>query len=108
MLPPVIYLYPLNTQVVQVTELQDEITGQFLVNAAVVATLFDRRGNPDPIFNNISMAYVPGTDATYQGQVPATFDAALGGGYTLVLTAVQAGVQAQWSIPVIVQNRKNQ
>jgi hypothetical protein len=108
MLPPVIYLYPLNTQVVQVTELQDEVTGQFLVSASVTATLFDRRGNPDPVFNNIAMSYVPGSDATYQGVVPATFNAAIGGGYTLVLTAVQSGVQAQFSIPVIVQLRKNQ
>jgi hypothetical protein len=108
MLPPVIYLYPLNTQVVQITELQDQVTGQFLVNASVVATLFDRRGNPDPVFNGIAMSYVVGTDATYEGIVPAAFNPKIGGGYTLVLTADQAGVQAQWTIPVIVQTRANQ
>jgi hypothetical protein len=108
MLPPVIYLYPLNTQVVQITELQDQVSGQFLVNANVVATLFDRRGNPDPVFQNIPMSYVAGTDATYEGIVPATFSPKIGGGYTLVLTADQAGVQAQWSILAIVQLRSQQ
>lgn len=108
MLPTVIFLYPLNTQVVQITELQDQVSGQFLVVANVFATLYDRRGNPDPVFNNISLGYVPGTDATYQGQVPATFDAALGGGYKLVLVAQQGGVQAEFTIPVIVKLRSQQ
>lgn len=106
MLPVVIYLYPENTEVVQITELQDQVSGQFLQNANVVATLYDRRGNPDPVFQNIPMAYVPGSDGTYQGQVSASFNPTLGGGYKLVVTAEQAGVQAQWSIPAIVQLRK--
>lgn len=106
MLPTVLYLNPQNTEVIQVTELQDEVTGQFLINANVTATLYDRRGNPDPIFQNIVLSYVPGTDATYQGQVPATFNPSLGGGYTVVLIAEQAGVQAKFSIPAIVQLRK--
>ncbi len=105
MLPTVIFLYPQNTQVVTVTELQDEVTGQFLINAQVTATLFDQRGNADPVFNNIVMSFVPGSDATYQGQVPATFNPKLGGGYTVVVIAVQAGVQAKFTVPAIVKFR---
>lgn len=105
MLPSVIYLYPLNTQVVTVTELQDQVTGLFLTSATVKATLYDQRGNADPVFNNISMTYQPGTDATYQGTIPATFNPKLGGGYTVVLIATQAGVQAQFTIPAIVKPR---
>lgn len=112
MLPTVIYLAPLNTQVIQVTELQDQITGSFLQNAQVTATLLDSRGNPDPVLNNITMSYIPGTDGTYNGTVPAAFNppgfagAGPTGGYQLVVTAVQAGIQAQWSIPVIIQFRR--
>jgi hypothetical protein len=106
MLPPVIYLYPNNTQVIQITELQDQITGLFLTNAQVTATLLDQKGTPDAILNNIVMSYVPGSDATYQGTVPSSFNASLGGGYTLQVIAVQAGVQAEYSIPAIVQLRK--
>jgi len=105
MLPQVLYLYPLNTQVIQLTELQDQITGLFLTAATCTATLVDQFGNADAVLNNIPMSYVPGTDATYQGQVPNTFNATIGGGYTLVVTAVQAGIQAQYKIPVVVQAR---
>jgi hypothetical protein len=106
MLPNVIYLYPSNTQVVQVTELQDQVSGLFLTQATVTATLLDRRGNPDPVLNNLPLNYVNGTDATYQGVVPPTFSARVGGGYVLRIIAIQAGVQAEFSIPVIVQPRK--
>lgn len=108
MLPAVLFLYPLNTQIIQITELQDQLTGEFLINATVSATLVDRRGNPDAVINDLELFYVTGTDATYQGQVPDTFDAKLGGGYILQITAQQAGVQAFYSIPVIVQLRQNQ
>jgi hypothetical protein len=43
MLPSIIYLYPDNTQIVQITELQDQVTGLFLTQATVMATLYDRR-----------------------------------------------------------------
>ena len=112
MLPTLVYLSPLNTQVIQVTELQDQVSGNFLQNAQVTATLYDPRGNPDPVLNNITMSYIPGTDGTYNGIVPAVFDPPKyvppnpAGGYYLVVTAVQAGIQAQWTIPVIIQPRR--
>ncbi|SRR6266403_1379733 len=105
MLPTVINLYPNNTQVIQITELQDKVSGTFLIAATVTATLYDSRGVADPIFNAIPMTYVPGTDATYQGIIPASFTAKLGGGYTLVLIATQSGVQGQFTIPVVVKAR---
>lgn len=112
MLPTILYLYPLNTQVIQITELTDEVTGGFLTGATVTATLYDARGNADPVLNNIAMSYVSGTDATYNGTVPSTFNPPAyrpptpQGGYQLVITAVQAGVQAQFTIPVIIQPRR--
>ena len=105
MLPTKLFLSPANTQVIQITELQDQVTGIFLQNAQVSATLYDQRGNPDPVLQNINMVYQPGTDGTYLGTVPATFNAKLGGGYKLVVIAVQAGVQAEYTIPTIVQLR---
>ncbi|SRR5258706_6572686 len=105
MLPTIIYLYPNNTQVIQITELQDKVSGTFLVAATVSATLYDSRGNADPIFNAIPMTYVPGTDSTYQGIIPASFSPKLGSGYTIVLLAAQSGVQAQFTIPAVVKAR---
>lgn len=105
MLPTKLFLSPGNTQVIQITELQDQITGEFLQNATVTATLYDQRGNPDPVLQNINLAYIVGTDATYLGTVSSAFNARIGGGYKLVVIAVQAGVQAEYTIPTIVQAR---
>lgn len=106
-LPSVVYLYPLNTEVLQIT-LQDQVTKLFLNNATVTATLVNFRGVADPVFNNIPLNYVNGTDGQYQGQVSSTFNPDKGGGYKLVITAVQAGVQAVYSIPVVVKLRTQQ
>jgi hypothetical protein len=99
------YLYPLNTQVLNVVGLQDITTGLFLNAATVVATLFDEHGNADPIINNLAMGYIPASNGQYQGTVPDTFNAKLGGGYNMVITALQAGIQAQFTIPAQVRLR---
>jgi len=104
-LPSVIYLFPQNTQTLNIVGLQDSVTGSFLDAADALATLYDQRGNADDVLNGIALGYVPGTEGNYLGTVPASFDARLGGGYSLVITAVQSGIQAQWTIPVIVSKR---
>lgn len=113
-LPSVIYLYPLNTQVVEIDGLQDVIAQVYLNSATVSATLFDQRGVADPVLNEISMGYVAGTNGNYRGIVPESFSppawtgqASLSG-YSLLLTADQAGVQAQFTIPVILRTRSQQ
>lgn len=106
MLPTVVYLFPGNTMMITVANAKDRDSGQLLQNANVTATMYDRRNNPDPVLRNIPMTLVSGTLATYRGQVPATFSATLGGGYTLLVTVEQAGIQSKYSIPAIVQLRK--
>jgi len=105
-MPPIvatlIYLYPQNTQVIEIDGLQDQLTGDFLNIATVQATLVDQRGNPDPVLNDIAMTYVPGSNGNYQGVVPFAFNAPLGSGYRLQIQADQSGVQAFWSIPAQV------
>jgi hypothetical protein len=102
---PFVYLYPDNTQLVNIVGLKDKATGNFLDAATATATLIDQRGNPDPVLNGITLSYLPGSDGDYQGTVPATFAASLGGGYKLLVTAVQSGIQSLWTIPVIVRTR---
>lgn len=101
-LPVLVKLYPGNTQVFTITGLQDVISSTYLDAAAVTATLKDQRGNPDPVFVGIVLAYLPGTNGDYQGTIPFTFAAALGDGYTLEVTAVQGGVQSFFSLPAKV------
>jgi hypothetical protein len=107
-LPVLVKLFPMNTQVITITGLQDIVSGLYLDAATVTATLFDQYGNPDPILNEVVMAYLPGSNGNYQGTVPATFNPALGDGYTLQILADQANVQSLFSIPAKVQLRSQQ
>jgi len=104
-LPQVVYLFPQNTQVIGVQGLQDAVTGSFLNNATVFATLLDQRGNPDPVLNQIPLGYLGGTNGNYQGTVPYTFNPPgwVGkpmGGYVLQIQASQGGVQSLFTLPV--------
>ena len=105
MLPTIIYLYPSNTQLISITGLQDQVTGNYLDAATISATLYDRLGNADGVLNGVTCTYQAGTQGNYQGVVPNSFNAAVGGGYMLVIVAAQAGIQSQWTIPVIVKAR---
>ena len=104
-IPSIIYLFPLNTQIIEIDGLKDVVSGTFLDSATATATLYNNQGQADSILNNITMNYIAASNGQYQGTVPDTFNAPLGSGYTLVITAVQAGVQAQWTIPVQVKAR---
>lgn len=106
MMTQTIYLYPQNTQVLTLNGLQDVVTGDYLNQATVTATLIDRLGNVDVVINDLPLDYLPASNGNYQGTVPFAFDAALGGGYILQVTANQAGVQSFFSFPTIVQLRK--
>lgn len=113
-LPRVLYLYPNNTQVINIIGLTDVTTGFYLDSAEVFATLFDQYQNPDPVLQDIQLLYVSDSNGNYQGTVPATFSppAFTGtsplGGYSLQIAAEQASVEALFTIPVIVQLRSQQ
>lgn len=112
-LPRLITFYPLNTQVIRVQGLSDITNGNFLNVATVTATLYDQRGNADPILNGIVLNYDIGSSGNYLGSVPDTFNpAAYVGkeinGWQLVVTAIQAGVQAVFTIPAVVGPRSKQ
>lgn len=112
-LPRVLFLYPNNTQVLNVVGLADVTTGSFLNSALVTAILFDQRGVPDTVLNGIVFGYLPASNGNYQGTVPASFsppafEGKTLGGYSLQITADQAGVQAVFTIPVILSVRSQQ
>jgi len=106
-IPSVIYVNPKNTQVVSLKFLKDLSTGSFLNAAAVTATLFDQFGNIDPIFQNITLNYINGSQGNYQGVVAGGFNPpqGLGSGYKLIIDANQGGVLGHWEIPVTVRQR---
>lgn len=104
-IPSVFYLYPLNTQIIEIDGVLDTVSGGFLNNATAMATLLDNFGRPDAVINDLPMSYIANSNGSYQGVVPDSFNAALGSGYTLVITVTAGSVQSQWSIPTQVKLR---
>lgn len=100
--PSTVLLYPENTTVIEMDGLQDEVSGAYILDATVTATLIDCNGTPDPILKDIVLAFITASNGNYQGVVPNTFNAALGSGYTLQVKAVTSGIQAFWSFPAQV------
>jgi hypothetical protein len=104
-IPTIVYLYPQNTQVIELDGLQDSVTLDFSNAAAVSGTLYDQYGNPDAVLQNVPMTFVPASNGNYRGIVSDTFDAALGSGYRLEIQATSDGSEAVWSIPAQVKLR---
>jgi len=104
-IPTLILLFPLNTQVIEVAGVMDAVNGGFLNNGSGAATLLDFRGNADAVINNLPLAYVAASNGIYQGVVPDAFNASLGSGYTLQIKVTAGAIQALWSIPALVKLR---
>jgi hypothetical protein len=81
-----------STNLVELTGLQDTVTGSYPTDATVTAQLLEPKGTPVVGAESITLGYVAGTsgaDTTYRGAIPATV--ALGAKvYTLVVTATDA------------------
>lgn len=97
-IPTLLSLFPNNTQVINFFGLQDIVTGLYLNQATVTASLRTARGDLDPVFQDIPLEFVSGSNGNYQGTIPFEFNAAIGDGYTVEITAEQAGVQSFYSL----------
>lgn len=105
MIPPIVYLYPQNTQVVQMFGLQDAFSLSYVNGALVTAILMDPNGNQEPTFGSLTLTYVGASNGNYQGVLASTFNAPIGPNYSLQITAVASGTQAVFTLPVIVEYR---
>lgn len=84
--PPKQLLYAQNTQVTQLTGLQDALTGDFIDAANLTLTLLDQNGNPMPECIDVAFAYVAGSNGNYQAIYgDENFDPSVGSGYKLIV-----------------------
>lgn len=84
--PPKQTLYAQNTQVVQVTGVQDALTGSFIDTMVMTLTLFDQNGNPINECDGVAFTYVPASNGNYQAIFgDEAFDPPVGSGYKLVI-----------------------
>lgn len=102
-------LYISNSQFLELVGLKDQsVTPNVYMNAAtVVGTLKDPNGVNVVGFVNVVGVYQTASNGTYRlAADPTTFNPPLGGGYTLVVTATQAGKQLYVEYPVKIQTRQ--
>lgn len=113
-IPAKVMIFPNNDQVHTLTGLQDVLTGIYQDAATVTMTLYDQTGNVVTGLVNIPLNYIAASNGDYNAAVPAfnygpppNPDQPILGGFTLVITAVQSGVQYQISIPAEMDLRRN-
>jgi hypothetical protein len=109
-----------NDQYVTVPRLRFKTTGLYLNAATVIATLYDRanatkwKTNPSDGtivavtgLDHVVGVYNGGADGTYNIPIGNAFDPPKGGGYLLIVTALQAGSKLEIELNVSIHVRKS-
>lgn len=99
-------LYQLNDQLLQVIGLADGSNGVYNSLAVVTANLFNPNGQVVPQCQDLTLAYVSGTNGVYQGVIDDMLAVPTGGGYVLKLDFNDNGTKAHIEIAVQVRVRK--
>src|SRR5580765_8314966 len=94
-------VYQNNTQLLQISGLRDS-SQNFIVDGTLTATLLDQNREQVANLINISVPYVTGSNGDYQGLIPATFEAAVGTEYTMVIDGDGGGGHLHIEIPTEV------
>lgn len=94
-----------NDNLIEVDELKDEVSGDFLLTATVTAVLKDAAGAT--IGSSITLTFVAGSDGRYQGNIPDDLAVSLGDRITAEITADGGGADQRffWIEKLVVENR---
>lgn len=104
--PSKIILYQSNTQVLQITGLQDALSGNYLNAATITATLEDDQGNAIAECIAIPFTYIPLSNGNYQAVFgDQNFQPPIGTGYTLIVDGNQGGGYIHLELLVEIQPR---
>ena len=76
---------------VRVVGLRNQVSGEYINNAAVTGVLKDADGNV--IIPSVAFVYVADSDGDYIGQIPAGTALVVGQVYRLYITAISSGLQ---------------
>lgn len=106
--PPRFILYVKNTQVIQITGLQDFLTQGFIDDATITGTLFDQNNTPVPECVDLAFDYVAASNGNYQVIFgDEDFNPPIGTGYTLVIDGSEAAGDLHLELQVEVKVRKS-
>ena len=93
-----------NDNLIEVDELKDEVSGDFLNLATVTAVLKDAAGAT--IGSSITLTFVAGSNGKYQGNVPDDLAVSLGDRITAEITADDGtDKRAFWIVGLVVEKR---
>lgn len=102
-------IYEGNDTIIEVRDLQNGVTGNYLDQAAVTVTVKDSAGNnvAGPVWP-LTMSYVANSNGVYRATLPASMVLAKRASYTAVV-AVNGGVglEAKWEVELSCQQRSN-
>lgn len=100
-------LYIDNDNVFQVEDVQDEVGGDYLTNAAVAVTVSDAQGNAVGGAGwPLSLVYVPASRGVYRATLPYTMDLQLNQRYSMLVTVDGGpGLHAEWTLDCIARAR---
>lgn len=100
-------LYAGNDTVLQLSELQDEVSGSFLDGADVSVTVADEQGNPvGGATWPMSLVHVAGSKGIYRTTLPYTLDLQPGRRYSAYAVAhAGPGLHAEWQIECVARTR---
>ena len=88
---------------VEVDELTNESTDAYVNNATIIMTLKDSSLDAVPNAEDLSLAYVAGSNGKYQGTIPSTVSLTAGSRYYLDISATGGGVTLFVRIPCRAQ-----
>lgn len=100
-------LYGGNDNILEVASLKNELTGEFLNDAVVIATLKDSVGGE--VSGDSwpkTMDYLAASNGIYRVTLPHTLGLVIGSRYTVVITVDGSdGVHAEWSVECVCRAR---
>jgi len=85
------YFYLNTDNVIRVRNLKDVVTGAYINDAVITATVYTSAGVVVPGAQNISLVYVTGTDGDYAGEIPNTVTLTAGAEYYALLSITGSG-----------------
>jgi len=85
-------LFKNNTMLLKLTGLKNAASGGGYMNAATVSAQI-KDATEAAVGAPVTLSYVAASDGNYEGTVAAAAAVAIGGAYTVEITATQAGLQ---------------
>lgn len=88
---------------VEIDDVQDAATKDFIIDAQITVTLYTKSGDPIANAEDLQATYVPGTDALYRALIPRTADVKLNQKLKCKATATKGALEVVFVQDVIVK-----